>query len=101
MAKTLEPNMFDKILSSGPTQYFFHREEDGEVELIFTSPISVTEPGEEDLVGRVWNPPITDAQGNPLIEQFGANKGNPRQPWAKVEAKCLINGVEKIYAFGA
>ncbi len=96
MADILDENMLGDILKAGPTQYFFHKEEDGEVEIIFETSISITEPGNEDLVGRLWNPPVVDANGNELLDF----NGNPRQPWAKVEAKVIMNGAPQIYAFG-
>ena len=96
MADILDENMLGDILKAGPTQYFFHKEEDGEVEIIFESSISITEPGNEDLVGRLWNPPVVDANGNELLDF----NGNPRVPWAKVEAKVIMNGAPQIYAFG-
>ena len=96
MAEILDESMLGDILKSGQTQYFFHKEEDGEVEVVFESSISITEPGNEDLVGRVWNPPIVDANGNQLLDF----NGEPRQPWAKVEAKVIMNGAPQIYAFG-
>jgi len=96
MAKIIKDDMLDEILSSGPKQYFFQREEDGEVTITFTSSVSITEPGEEDIVGRIWNPPVVDANGNPILDR----NGNQREPWAKVEAECIINGAPRIYSFG-
>lgn len=96
MVKTLDQDMLGDILKNSPSQYFFHREDVGEVQIVFETPISITEPGDTDLVDRVWEPPITDADGNPLI----GFDGNPREPWAKVEAKVLMDGAPKIYAFG-
>ena len=96
MSKTISEDMFDEILSSGPKQYFFQKEEDGEVTIVFQSKIHVTDPGEEDLVGRIWNPPVTDANGNPILNF----KGQPRLPWSKVEAEAVVKGTPMIYSFG-
>lgn len=96
MSKVLTEDMFDEILSSGPKQYFFQKEEDGEVVIVFQSEIRVTEPGEEDIVGRVWNPPVVDANGNPILNF----RGEPRLPWAKVEAEAIVKGAPMVYSFG-
>jgi len=84
--KVLTDELEDEILKSGPAQYFFHSEEDGEVVIEFETPIGVIEPGEKDWIDREWNPPIADAQGNPKLDK----NGDPLQPWPKVEAKCII-----------
>jgi hypothetical protein len=89
-------DMLNDILKEAGGQYFFHKEDVGEVEVEFESPIEKFEPGEEDFAGRMWNPPVMDAQGNPILDF----KGNPREPWAKLEAKCVINGAHKFYSFG-
>ena len=96
MAKIITSDELESILKSAPGRYFFHKEEDGEVIVTFTSPITITHPGDEDLLGRLWDPKITDNEGNPLLDF----SGKPRQKWSKVEAECLINGVKHIYAFG-
>ena len=96
MGKIIKEDMFDDILASGPKQYFFQKEEDGEVTIIFESPIQVTDPGDEDIVGRVWNPPVVDANGNPMLNF----NGQPRQPWSKVEAEANVKGTPMIYSFG-
>jgi hypothetical protein len=96
MGKIINEDMFDEILASGPKPFFFQKEEDGEVTIIFTSPIQITEPGEEDISGRMWNPPTTDANGNPLLDF----RGNQREPWAKVEAEAIIKGLPSVYAMG-
>ncbi len=100
MAKVISEDEFGSILSEATSKYIFHREEMGEIKLVFTSPIQITNPGDEDLVGRLWSPPVEDADGNPILEKFGPNKGNPRQPWSKVEAECTISGAPHIYSFG-
>jgi len=96
MARIIKEDMMDEILASGPKQYFFQKEEDGEVTIVFTSSISIAEPGDEDLCGRIWNPPVNDANGNPILN---AN-GKPRQPWAKVEAEANVKGAPVIYSLG-
>jgi len=96
MAKIINDELFDEILSEGPTSYFRHTEDKGEVEIVFKSGIAKVEPGEEDLEGREWNPPIVDkVTGQPYLDF----KGNPREPWAKFEARALIDGIESIYPF--
>ena len=93
--KVVTNDMFDDILKEGGSQYFFHKEETGEITLIFTSGIQQVEPGDEDCIGRIWNPPVTDANGNPLLDW----NGNVREPWAKFEAQCTIGGVPHVYSF--
>jgi hypothetical protein len=88
--------MLNDILKEAGGQYFFHREDVGKIEIVFESGIARFEPGEEDFAGRLWNPPITDAQGNPILDF----SGNPREPWAKFEAKAIIDGAHKYYSFG-
>jgi len=100
MAKVIDASMFDDILASGPRDWISQKEEDGEIRVVFTTPIAVIEPGDTDLSEREWNPPTEDANGNPYIEKFGPNKGNPVIPWAKVEAQCTVNGLPKTYSFG-
>jgi len=89
-------DMLNNILKEAGGQYFFHKEDVGRIEIEFESSIEKFEPGDEDFAGRTWNPPVTDAQGNPLLDF----SGNPREPWAKFEAKAIINGAEKYYSFG-
>jgi len=89
-------DLFDDILKDGGSQYFFYQEDTGEIIVIFRSSMEKFEPGEEDFIGRVWSPKIMDAQGNPLLD----NKGNPREPWAKFEAKATINNIDQILSMG-
>ena len=96
-AKLISEDMMDEILASGPKQYFFQKEEDGEVTIIFTSDIHIVEPGETDVLGRIWTPPTADANGNPILDR----NGKPRQPWTKVEAEATVKGSPVIYAFGS
>jgi hypothetical protein len=98
MAKIVSNEMLKDILANSPTSYFKHTEEIGEIEVVFTGEICKVEPGEEDVEGRLWNPPIVDKVTGEPYKDF---KGNPRQPWAKFEALCLINGQPNVYPFGA
>ena len=96
MAKIVNDELFDEIISEGPTSYFKHTEEVGEVEVVFKSGIFRVDPGEEDIEGRIWNPPLVDkVTGQPYLDF----NGNPRQPWTKYEARCTIDGLENIYPF--
>ena len=88
-------DMLDEILKEAGSQYFFHKEDTGEVTLTFESGILKVEPGEEDAVGRIWNPPTTDKQGNPILDF----QGNVKEPWVKFEAKVLIKGIPHVYSF--
>jgi len=97
MARIIKDDMFDEILASGPKQNFYQKEEVGSVSITFTTPVSITEPGEEDILGRIWNPPVIDANGNPIIDP---RTGNQREPWAKVEAECVIDKIPRVYSFG-
>jgi len=94
--KELTDDMFDDILADSPSQYFFHKPDTGKIELVFETGIVKVEPGDEDLADRVWNPKLTDANGNPLLDF----NGNPREPWTKFEAKGKINGSPAIHSFG-
>lgn len=94
MAKEVTNDMFDKLLEESGSQLFFHKE--GKVTLVFKSPIKKTNPGETDIMGRIWNPPLTDANGNPVLDR----NNQPRQPWAKFEAEVLMDGMTKVYSFG-
>ena len=95
MAK-IDSEMFGEIIKSCSSDYFFYKEDSGEIIVVFKSDIQVFRPGDEDFVGRIWSPKTMDANGNPLLD----NKGNPRQPWDKYEAKATINGIEQILSMG-
>ena len=97
MAKVITEDMLDDIISSGPMNFFKH-EMNVPVEVVFTSSITHTEPGEIDMFERVWNPPVTDAQGMPIIDK---NTGKPREKWPKTEATCTINKAPNVYSFSA
>ena len=107
--------MLTEILAEGSsTAYFFQKvkeketreefkpfyEKDGSVIVVFKGGIAKIEPEDEDLFGRVWKPKLKDEEGNPILNKFGPEKGNPREPWDKFEAKAEINGKETIYGFG-
>ena len=81
-------NELDKILAESPAQYFFHKEENGEVTVVFTSGIRKVDPGNEDSVGRMWNPKTID------------DKGQVKEPWSKFEATVMMDGVPFVYSFG-
>ena len=93
--KELDDKMFGDILANSGSQYFFHKEDTGEVTMVLKSGIVKVEPGEEDSAGRVWSPKLTDANGNPLLDW----NGNPKEPWAKFEAEVTIDGAPNIYSF--
>lgn len=93
--KELTSEMFSDILSKSDSQYFFHKEDTGEVTIVFRSGIRKVEPGEEDSAGRIWNPKLVDANGNPMLDF----KGNPKEPWTKFEAEVTIDGAPNIYSF--
>jgi len=96
MAKTVTDDMFDDIVKSGGVQFFRHTEEEGEVEVVFTTGIAKVDPGDTDLLDREWEPPTHDANGMPLLDW----NGKVKEPWTKFEAKCLIKGVPHLYSFG-
>lgn len=115
MAKVLDDKMLEEILAEGSsTAYFFQKakekeerpefksfyEADGSVIVVFKTGIAKVVPEDEDLFGRVWKPRLKDEHGEPIIDKFGTNKGNPREPWDKFEAKAEVNGAETIYGFG-
>jgi len=89
----VDNELLDQILKDSGGNYYYHKE--GTVILIFESGISKVEPGEEDSVGRIWNPPLADKQGNPILDF----QGNPKEPWAKFEARVIIDGVSRVYGF--
>jgi len=97
MAKIITNDMFDDIVKSGGINFFKHTEEEGLVQIVFTTGIAEVKPGDTDLLDRVWEPPTHDANGMPLLDL----NGNKKEPWSKYEAKCLIKGVPHLYSFSA
>lgn len=75
--KKLTTKDADKILKERPARRFIQSVEDGTVRVTFDSDIIVTQKGEEDVLGFVWE-----------------------KDWDKVEARVLINGEPKIYSLG-
>jgi len=101
MAEIISEDMFGDILKSGPSQFIYPpKEGEPEIVVVFQSSISITNPGDEDVLGKIWDPPTEDANGNPIIDKFGPNKGNPMQPWAKVEAQVTKGGSPSVLTFG-
>lgn len=111
MAKFLDGNELDEILSEANSPlYFFQKdlnkearedfkqfyEKDGSVIVTFTTGIAIIQPNELDLAERNWIPRLKDKDGNPILDR----SGNPREAWDKFEAKCKINDSELIYGFG-
>lgn len=78
------------ILNKPLSKYLSYKEEYGRLKVLIESPITVVNPNEKGLDGIVWNPPITDRDGNPIIERFGKDEGKPMKPWAKVEVQCKV-----------
>jgi hypothetical protein len=76
--KKLTTSDWDKLQSERPARYFVQSVEDGPLKVAFDSEIFVTERGDEDILGNVWD-----------------------HEWKKVEANVTINGEHKIYSFGA
>ena len=112
--KILTDDILKEILAESASAYFFQKikeketrdgfqsfyEDDGSVIVTFTTGMAQVEPEEIDLSGRSWNPRLKDKDGNPILDTFGANKGNPRKAWDKFEAKAIINETETVYGFG-
>jgi hypothetical protein len=101
--KEVTDELFDKILSESQSQYFFHRDDTGKIELVFETGVMRIEPGDTDLADREWNPKLTDADGNPRLDR----QGNVMQPWTTFQAKVKIisardptNIGPKVYSFG-
>jgi hypothetical protein len=109
--KILDDAMLREVMAELSTSVYFYQkekakareeekelyEEDGSVITIFTSGISQVEPGEEDILGKIWNPPIKDKDGNPKLDK----NGNPKKAWDKFEVKAIIKGKEKVYGLGS
>jgi len=114
MVKILDNAALEKILAESTSAYFFQKvkeketregyksfyEKDGSVIVTFKTGMAQIEPGEKDLIEQPWIPKLKDNDGNPILDTFGANKGNPRKAWDKFEAKAIINGTETVYGFG-
>ena len=81
MAKFLTEEEFDEYIKESGSQYFIQQEEHGAKVVIMKSEIARVDPGDEDLVGRVWAP-----------------KGDTE--WSKHEAEVEIDGLPYIYSFG-
>ena len=106
----LGKEMMEDILKKSATRYLSYKEELGRLELQMLSNIEVVQPGETGLDGQEWNPPVEDRDGNPIMQQFGPNKGEPMEPWPKVEVKCKVlscsgdksleDGAEKYFRIG-
>jgi len=99
----VDDSLFKEILSKSQSQYFFHKDDTGRIELVFETTICKIDPGEEDLAGRIWDPKLTDADGNPRLDK----NGNPIEPWTTYQAKVNItkaaNATDigpKVYSFG-
>ena len=111
MAKILNDDMLKQILEElGSSVYFYQKEKgkerkeeselydaDGSVTVIFTSELNQVEPGEKDILGKVWIPKTKDDDGNPLLDK----NNRPRQAWSKFEVKAIIKGKEKVYGLGS
>lgn len=90
----LNEEMFEEILEKSSSNYLSYREDTGRLEMQILSKIEVVQPGEVGLDGNEWNPPVEDRDGNPLIQKFGPNKGEPVEPWPKVEVKVDVLSCE-------
>ena len=75
--KKLSDKDAEKILKERPARRFIQSVDDGELEVVFDSEIFVTEKGQEDILGFIWE-----------------------KDWDKAEARVFINGEPKIYSFG-
>ena len=106
----LGKELFEDILKKSATRYLSYKEDLGRLEIIMLSKIEVVEPGMVGLDEQEWNPPVEDRDGNPIIQQFGPNKGEVMEPWAKVEVECrvlscsgdksLVDGGKKFFRIG-
>jgi len=110
MAKILTDELLKTVLEElGGSATFYQKEKakardeekplyeaDGSILSTFTSGIGQIEPGEEDLLGKIWNPPLKDKDGNPLLDK----DGKPKRAWNKFEVKAIIKGHEKLYGLG-
>jgi hypothetical protein len=75
--KKLTSDVAKKILKNRPARRFIQSVDDGKVRVIFDSDLIITQEGEEDILGFVWE-----------------------KDWDKVEARTIINGEPRIYSLG-
>ena len=90
----LGQDMMEDILKKSATKYLSYREEHRRLELLMLSPIEVIAPGEIGLDEQEWKPMLEDKDGNPIIQKFGPNAGEPMEPWSKVEVKVKVTACE-------
>lgn len=81
MAKKLTAADWDDIQANRPARRYILSIEDGTVRVVFDSELISTEPGEEDMLGYVWEP-------------------KSEKKWTKVEAKARVNGEPKVFSMG-
>lgn len=77
MTRKLTTQDWDVIQQSRPARYFVQSIEDGDLRVTFKSEMFVTEKGDEDILGNVWD-----------------------KEWDKIEARAIVRGEPKIYSFG-
>jgi hypothetical protein len=111
MATTLSDEDLENILKEMSTPRYFYQKEmkddreelrdlyekDGSVIVELTSGIKRTSPGDQDILGKLWNGSTKDKDGNPIIDK---NTGKVKEGWDKFEAKCIIKDRELVYGIG-